>query len=64
MLRSTCTKCGGDINALADEGKLRAVILTLPNGTEILCNSAWAATDYLKANEAVLNRSDASIRYA
>lgn len=50
-IRATCAKCGNDINALAAEGKIKPVILLLPNGGALRCNSAWAATDYLKANK-------------
>lgn len=61
MIIATCASHGSVINALAAEGKLRRVTLTLPDGTKLECNSAWAATDYLKSHEGTIDRSHATI---
>ena len=61
MIQATCVKCGKAINSLAAEGKIRPVILTLADNTRLECNSAWAATDYLKDNN--IERAYVTIRY-
>ena len=46
------SKIGQIFNTLADRGEIEPVTITWP-GTElapIICNSMWAATDYLRTN--------------